>query len=274
MSNAQIRADSAYYAKSVAEFLADAECPVDVLEQLVAVYHARCKQQPSAEQVRAWESAIGWLRETLKATGLLDAYIALEVVVGPGDQRVDVVLCGRGSKSQPRVFLLELKTWHTKRKKERRYEFHVYRPAGGGKSLLVNLIICNEGTSEEIFSAIESDPRQQVGEYRSLLVQALQGMNPQAVSQVQVTVVAAVILYNCAKLSDRFREVLEYVEPFAQAHVPIYTKRAANGSRALADLVSELQRWLNGGCGAEVYKIINEAIQRTRKIVVRPSRAK
>ncbi len=246
--------DGAYYAETVEQFLADAESVETLTERLVA---AHTEQQPervlSEEQLGAWKSEIIFLKKFIDAPELHDAAIALEMKTGHTNGRIDAVLCGRNEGNKPRFVLLEFKTWHTRRRHCRRYEVWPYHTAET-KALLVNLFSYDSDALvfARVSTSVEDDPRTQVERYRR---QVLEALSEAYEGRYESSVHAAVVLYNCAKLSETSRTALNYVNPpdgvVAQT-IPLYTIQGENGAHSIEGLRDFLIVQLRGGDGKRV----------------------
>lgn len=193
---------------------------------------------PDIEQVNAWASEFDFLRKNFDDEHLQDAYLALEMPLLKTRERADALLFGRNENGEGRISLMEFKTWHTKRIKQRRYEIHPYIN-GDVRRLFVNLFTYNSGVDVQINSELCEDPRRQVLRYYDNLFQAMKnsrlGISPDVIQP-------SVVFYNCAKLSEEFRFALDRVlEQSVFEKVPLYTRKSENGAKSLDELVEALR---------------------------------
>lgn len=262
MDSAEIIVDTpAYYAASVKDFLVDAADPDMLAEVLLHAHESYDPEHPtSEEQKRAWISEVRFLQYSFRdIPELEDMFVALEMPLNKTGERIDIVLCGRNG-TPPFVHILEAKTWHTTRRKGRRYKIYPYHGNRLGKRLFINLYDFQGEIVTKIRSAIFKDPREQVELYRSRVVEAL---NRHTQRNTANRVFASVVLYNCKKITEEFRFALDYCgdgQPFET--IPIYTQRAENGSRAIADLIDMLKVGIVND-GKSVYETLMEALNTT-----------
>ena len=246
---------AAFYAASIEQFLRDARGNDDVTTQLVTAYTQYYDAPPSDEQIGAWSSAVKKLRYYLRCDGLAHAVIALEFPVDGNGRRADVVLCGRDAeRGYPHVAILELKTWHTRKRKDRRYDFRACN-TDGGRQLLVNLYTINGGVATRLSSTIEQDPRHQVDGYRRCIVEQFERALARRVDDRLVS--AGVLLYNVVHFPKTLRAAFDLVIPPDDAiavRTPIYTGHGHNKTRSLTALQEEWVSRFAAGRGDEVYE--------------------
>jgi len=252
-----------YYADGVKNFLRVTESPDDFIGQLSEAHRRfNQKEEPAEEQVRAWRSEVIFLRKFLEEANIPDAYLILEMLVGQTRERADAVICGRDEQSNAQVSLLELKTWHTSRRNSRRYDIHPFH-SPRGKGLFINLYTYDQEAIAQVSSSFEVDPREQVLRYRDQLCRVLKGSYPSLDSEKIVH--ASALLYNCTKLSEKFRQALDYnFQPNVFEQVPIYTRRAENGSRSIGELSELLRARAAKGEGVDVFNKLMAAISKFR----------
>lgn len=251
----------ALYSATVEDFLLAAKTPDKITDILKEGYCGlNVGPELSEEQCGAWTSEVLFLRDKLLGAEevkgeIQGAVITLEMPVGNRGERVDAVLCGQEELGKPHVSLMEFKTWHSERKNGRRYEFHAFHDADN-RGLLINLItLKDEAQWDHLSSSIVIDPRQQVYNYRRVILEILGNIpgkkNPDEIVE------AMVVLYNLAKPSRSFQDAMNYAIPSddqVARVVPIYTQRAENGSHSMEELKDRIVRNFRGGNGEKIYR--------------------
>lgn len=194
-------------------------------------------KSPDVEQVNAWASEFDFLRKNFGDERLQKAHLAIEMPLWRTRERADALLFGRNEEGHGRISLMEFKTWHTRRRSQRRYEIYPYIK-GDDKRLFVNLLTYDADVIAQISSDLVEDPRKQVLRYYDNLLRALRNKN----SNISPDVIQpSVVLYNCAKLSKTFRDALDRVlEQSIFEKVPLYTERSENGAKSLDQLTEAL----------------------------------
>jgi len=248
-----------YYDSTVEDFL-NSDFNRDSFSEFLVEKHLEFSEgnPPEVEQVNAWKSEFDFLKRSFDDEHLHKAYLALEMPLWRTRDRADALLFGRNENGEGRISLMEFKTWHTQRRKQRRYEIYPYIN-GDVKKLFINLFTYKSNVDFQINSDLHEDPRKQVLRYYDNLFQAMKNSRLDISPDV---IQPSVVLYNCAKLSEEFRFALDRVlEQSIFEKVPLYAEQSENGAKSLDELIEALRLNTAKNDGEALFKKTLKAIQ-------------
>jgi hypothetical protein len=208
----------------------------------------------SEEQERAWESSLYFLSKILQKAELeSDQIVLLEAIIRESRQAIDTVICGYDESGQANASLLELKTWHTSRRKGRKYDIRPLAEEAGCSNILVSLHTrINESSKEDVVSREKHrNIRLQTSDYARTIRHFLRKKD----GSEKISVSSCVVLYNCTQLSQLLRETLEYnIDEQRVKSIPIVTQMGCDGSLSLDQLANRLKQKHSMGRGYEIYE--------------------
>ncbi len=247
----------AYYAATAERFLEESKDTIQMMDILCKGHEQyRPKDPLSDEQQHAWESSLHFLRKSLRNAEINgDQVILLEAILSKTRCGIDVVLCGKSDDEKEHATVLELKTWHTRRKRRfgRRYDIRPFAVAEGCSDILVSLHTrLNDQTKEDLVSREQQpNPRLQVSEYAKQIRNALWV----DYGEQSPVVTSCVVLYNCTQLSELMRATLAYnIDPKIVSAIPVITQKGCDGSLSLEELSQKLHDKHCKGQGMSIYE--------------------
>jgi hypothetical protein len=252
----------AYYVGTIPDFFEDSRNSWVIPNHLESVHKLLCPDlDPSSiEQKRAWESSIYFLRRLLEEADLNeDQLVVLEPILASTRKRIDVLLLGKDQERNTNAAILELKTWHTRRRKGRRYEIIPRRLSSEDTTISISLFSRTNDTSKEDTESwvLDETPRIQATAYAREMRTLLKASQCAPLPKIS----SCVVLYNCTKLSQALRAALEYNLPENIVYnVPIFTRDGCDGSLSLSDLAEKIHDKIALGEGEVAYQEILPAL--------------
>lgn len=249
--------NSAYYLATLDNFVREAQYPTLILDQLEQSHQSAFPEHSlSNEQLQAWESSVPFLRQLLDSDQFSGNELVILEAILKSRCKIDVMLCGRDISDHPQIALIELKTWHTTRRRGRKYEIHADPTAASDLAVVLHAV--NEDTQElETTIQKQQNPRLQIGRYSSELRCEVKKLNlaPEPI------ITSCVALYNCIRLSEKTRDVLERNLNAAKIqNIPIITEQTWNGSYSTQWLQDKLIQKIGRGDGWQVYDDFSAAL--------------
>lgn len=82
-----------------------------LIDLLIEGFQARMLHKPALTEINSWEHSLPKIRDVIDLAGLTDNQIAIEYEVPYNNQRIDVLIFGKGVSNDQNVVLIELKGW-------------------------------------------------------------------------------------------------------------------------------------------------------------------